>query len=299
MPEPQWPNLFVVGAPKAGTTSLWRYLGEHPDIYMSPVKEPSFFSKRRTHPTPEEAAPYLELFAAARGEKLRGEASPGYMTRKTVPATIRRLSPDAKIVISLREPIERTHSSYMSLVSDGVETRSFLEVVRDDLAGLRLPDRPIYVKPNLYAEGVLRYQEAFGDQLHVLFFESLAANPAKTMRRLYEFLGVDPAFAERFDPKPHNQLRQPRNRAIERLLAARRLGRRLVPAPLREPVAQAVTKPAVKPRPDEESVALLRDAYGPDVQAVREMVGGLPKAWERHFPPPVAVQAPGTGEPAP
>jgi hypothetical protein len=282
--QPQWPNLFVVGAAKAGTTSLWRYLGDHPEIFMSPVKEPDFFAVRRA-PTADETEAYLGLFAGAGGEKLRGEASPSYITHKSAPAAIRRASPDARIVISLREPVERTHSSYLSLVNDGVERRRFLEAVRDDLAGRRVPGCPHYVKPTLYATGVQRYLDAFGSRVFVMFFEDLVADAPGCLRDLYEFLEVDPSFADDVRAKAYNQFRQPRNAVTTWLLRVRRLGRPVVPTLLRDRASRALTKPAEKPRPDAEAVRLLHDVYEPDVTELRNLLARpLPAAWERLFP---------------
>lgn len=293
----QWPNLFVVGASKAGTTSLWRYLNHHPGIFMSAEKEPSFFSRRQSLYSEAEAESYLALFAGARGERLRGEASPSYLSRKRAPAAIRRANPDARILISLREPVARTHSAYLSLVSDGIERRTFAEAVGDDLAGRRASGCPTYVKPRLYAPGVARYLEAFEGQLLVLFFEELVADPARVMAQLYRFLDVDPSFADQLPRKPHNQFRQPRNRLIGRLLAARRIARAIVPGPLQGRIAQATMKPVAKPRPDPDSVQRLCEIYEPDVAAVWRLLGRrLPAAWERRFPSCAGAPLPGSGD---
>lgn len=283
----EWPNLFVVGAAKAGTTSLWRYLGQHPEIFMSPVKEPDYFTTRSV-PTEAETVAYLDLFAEAGDARLRGEASPGYLADRTAPRAIKRATTKARIVISLREPIERTHSAYLSLVNDGVELRSFAEAVRDDIAGQRVEGTPRYVKPTLYATGVKRYLDRFGERrVHVMFFEDLAADAAGCMREVYEFLGVDPAFAEQLRAKPQNQFRRPRNTTTAWLLRARRLGRHVVPRRLHSPVADALTQPARKPGLEPEAVAMLHDVYEPEVTALRALLDRpLPEAWRRRFPAP-------------
>src|SRR5215212_3141968 len=280
-----WPNLFVVGAPRSGTTSLWRWLGEHPEIFMSAVKEPRFFGGNRSLRSVTDRESYLRLFAGARGQKLRGEATPSYLWRKRVPEAIRRVSPRANIVISLREPVDWTHSAYLRNVDDGIEHRTFLEAVSDDLANRRAaPDRSPYVRPALYARSVERYMQSFGDRVTVLFFEDLAADPRGTMRRLYGALGVDPGFADSFDPKPQNQYALPRNAAVRRLLAGRRLARALIPPALRQGLFNAMMTPAPKPEPDPESVRLLREVYEPDVAALQALLGRrLPQAWERRF----------------
>src|SRR5437763_505157 len=105
--DARWPNLFVVGAPKAGTTSLWLYLDRHPDIWMAPVKEPQFFSGLWY-----DQDSYLRLFAPGARFKLRGEASPSYLAKAGVAEASKRVSPDARIVIMLRDPVERAYSKY-------------------------------------------------------------------------------------------------------------------------------------------------------------------------------------------
>jgi hypothetical protein len=126
----------------------------------------------------------------------------------------------------------------------------------------------------------------------VLFFEELVADPRGTMRSLFRALEVDPEGADRFDPKPHNQYAQPRNAAIRRLLARRRLARGLIPAAVRRGVFKAVMTPAAKPEPDPESVRVLLEVYEPDVIALRALLGRrLPQAWERRFP---RLRAPST-----
>lgn len=293
--QPQWPNLFVVGAAKAGTTSLWRYLDRHPEIFMSPDKEPGFFSSRRSIASPEARRAYLDLWAAAGDARLRGEASPSYLAVKHAHSAIQAAAPEAKIVISLREPIDRTHSSYLSLVSDGRERRSFRQAVEDDLAGRRVDGCPTYVKPRLYARGIRRYRRAFGKRnVHVLFFEELSAQPAAVMRELYSFLGVDPHVADGLEAKAHNQYKAPRNRAVGRAMRVRRAARAIVPPSLRERVFEAAMKPAAKPTVDSRSRDLLRAAYGPDVAALRRMLdGSLPPAWEKQFGPAVGLEVAG------
>ena len=281
-----WPNLFVVGAPRSGTTSLWRWLGAHPEIFMAPVKEPRFFSGNRSHRTVDDRDSYLRLFDGARGEKLRGEATPSYLWSKRVAKAIHGFSPEARIVISLREPVDWTHSAYLRNLEDGIEDRTFLEAVSDDLAHRHAaPHRSPYVRPALYARSVERYLQTFGDRVTVLFFEDLAADPRGTMRGLYGALGVDPGFADRFEPKPQNQYALPRNAAVKRLLAGRRLARGLMPSRLRQGLFNAMMTPAPKPEPDPESVRVLREVYEPDVAALQVLLDRrLPPAWERRFP---------------
>ncbi len=288
MSAPAWPNLFVVGAGKAGTTSLWRYLGQHPEIFMSRLKEPCFFATStfpRVTPTVADREAYLELFAGSR-ESLTGEASPTYLTAEHAPAAIKAASPDAKVLISLREPVGRTHSLYLEMVRNGAERRPFVEAVQDEL--LRGIARPPFVASTLYAGAVDRYMKTFGHRVHVLFFESLASNPRQVMRDVYEFLDVAPDFAENLDVSAHNRFAMPRGAIAGKLIAsgaARRVARRMVPSVYRDRIYRALLRPVEKPQPEPEAVRLLTEAYDPDVLALAELLGcRFPAAWEHRFP---------------
>ena len=123
------PNFFVVGANKAGTTSLAAYLDEHPDVFMSPVKEPSFWSYRadRDHGAPflglqvRDRAAYEALFAAVRNERAIGEASTNYLQTAQAADRIRAEIPEARIVAVLRDPSSRAFSAYNMHVGANLE----------------------------------------------------------------------------------------------------------------------------------------------------------------------------------
>src|SRR5262249_11013082 len=108
-----WPNFFIVGAPRAGTTSLYIYLKQIPGIYMSPVKEPHYFNHEPGERSRDE---YLELFRAADTAVAVGEASVGYLRHPDAPLRIRANVPHAKIIMSLRDPVEKVYSQYFEQV---------------------------------------------------------------------------------------------------------------------------------------------------------------------------------------
>jgi hypothetical protein len=289
-PGRQWPNLFVVGAPKAGTTALWRYLGAHPDVFMSPQKEPRFFARSPRLPAVEDAETYLGLFSEAQRERFRGEASPNYLFPEYVPEAIRRVSPEARIVISLREPVDLSHALHSFFVAHVHlhEGRTFAQAIRDELAGREYPDHPPYLRAAIFTPAVRRYLDTFGQRVFVLFFEDLAADTRGVVRRLFEFLDLDPTPVDRLELSPHNQYALPRNRAARRLLTSRRawrLASKTLPRSWRDPIWRGLVPVAEKPEPDPETVELLREVFEPDVVALRELLGRrLPEAWERRFP---------------
>jgi hypothetical protein len=166
------PNCFVIGAPRSGTTSLYEYLNAHPDVYMSPVKEPDFFSYPTldavhrpvpgSTPTSEEVARrsaalqadldrYVALFDGANGEKIRGEASAIYLGHPTSAEHIRRYVPDAKLIAILRDPAERIHSHYVHAKRIYAEAGRTARVGRD--GGRPLEEEFAAVVDRAYGDG--------------------------------------------------------------------------------------------------------------------------------------------------
>lgn len=268
-----WPNLFVVGAARAGTTSLWRYLDRHPEIWMAPVKEPNFFSRVRNELNEEvqDPASYLRLFEPGRGSRLRGEASTSYLWARGVPAEIKRLSPEARILISLRDPVERAHSGYWLRVRNGLEDRPFSEAVRDELEN---PGR--LLGSSSYADNVSRYLETFPGAVHVLFLERLALDPRREMRRAFEFLGVDAAVADRLDARVHNAHALPRGRLTRIVHNSRRVreaGWRVLPLELRLRLQRLLVKRPPRGAMEPGTEELLTERFAPDVERLRTLLG--------------------------
>jgi hypothetical protein len=268
----EWPNLFVVGAPRAGTTSLWHYLDGHPEIWMAPVKEPQFFSGLWY-----DEDSYLRLFAPGAGFELRGEASPSYLGDAGVADAIRRVSPEARIVIMLREPLERTYSTYWHDVRHGVEDRPFLTAVRAELATPRPDGRPSrYVGRSFYADGVSEYLHAFPGRAHVILFEEFARNTRREVRKVFEFLGVDASVASQLESDVHNPFALPRSRVAAFAYHSRRIRaakRAFLPRALYPLVERLVLRRSRKPSMEPEAEALLTAHFAPDVERLRVVLG--------------------------
>jgi hypothetical protein len=270
----RWPDLFVAGAPRSGTSSIWSYLDQHPQIFMSRLKEPHFFSdhKPRYVPTVSDEAAYLRLFAGAAAGQLRGEASPTYLADARAPERIARVSPEARIVVVLRNPVDRAYSAYWHRVRYGGETRPFLVTIRQPLT----PGRPRYVRGGLYAESIERYLETFGDRLHVLFQEELAADTRGELRRILEFLGVDATAADRIRLDVRNATALPRNRVVRRLYGSprlRSLGERAVPVSLQPRLERLLLRRNGVPPMELEARRLLEDFYAAEPPALERLLG--------------------------
>ncbi|QIN80901.1 sulfotransferase [Rubrobacter marinus] len=206
------PNFLIVGAQKAGTTALYQHLKKHPDVFMSPVKEPHFFAfegedldfrgprDRETlgHMVVGDEGAYRELFAGANGERARGEASAMYLYMEEAVGGIRRHVPDAKLVAVLRNPADRAFSSFLHMVRDGREPiPDFGRALAAEEGRIGGRWSPIwhYRRMGFYHEQLSRYYEAFGpERLRVYLYEDLEGSPERVLRDIHEFIGVDPSF---------------------------------------------------------------------------------------------------------
>ena len=214
------PNFFIVGAGKAGTTSLYRYLQQHPQIYMSPIKEPSFFASEvqienltpafRRHVRRQSAGlpnplgwlvldwdAYQRLFAGVQNEIAIGEATPSYLWSPTAAANIHARIPHAKIIMILRDPAERAYSQYLHQLSEGLTRYSFRRQIELAARGghRELGILHPFLEVGLYSDQVRRYQHYFpSHQIRIYWYEEDWRRPQWLLRDIFEFLGVDAAF---------------------------------------------------------------------------------------------------------
>lgn len=197
------PAFIIVGAPKAGTTFLYKYLEQHPRIYMPTKKEPLFFCEYPDAVGPSADAynrnmvrsptEYESLFEEARGDQLCGEASTDYLSCELAPRNIYRWNPTTRIIIILRNPIDRAYSEHMHLMRDCCETESFCKSIELEEERRKNGYVPLFrhVGRGLYLNGVKRYVEQFGwEQVKIIFFEDLVADPKGISRDLVRFLGL-------------------------------------------------------------------------------------------------------------
>jgi len=286
------PNFFIVGAPKAGTTSLYHHLRQHPDIYMSEVKEPDFFSadeiRRQGLYYPSRpvvsAGEYRRLFAASGDASAIGEASVSYLFYASVPGKIRRFNPRSRIIIMLRNPVERAFSHYLMDRRLGLVSITFADAVR------RRTDHPRrdlyhqqYVALGQYREQVQRYLDRFGEgAVKLILFEDFMRDRDGILREIFRFLGVSDAISLP-DSVARNAFKEPRNRLIGRIYARtwiRRLLRGLLP---RRWLASLNTHffRRDKPEFDDATRAYLLDFYRPDIRWLSEHLGrDLESSWK-------------------
>jgi sulfotransferase family protein len=230
------PNLFIVGAPKAGTTSLYEYLAGHPQVYMSPFKEPMYFcpdvhAYRARNPFVygDDESAYLALFDDARAETRLGEATTRYLVSHEAARLVADFAPDAVAVAMLRNPVDLVYALHNERVSQANEPITDFEqaMAADerrsrgvDLPGSMNPLASVYREAARFAEPLARWFDALGrDRVHVIVFDDFARDPATQLREVLEFAGV----ATDYDP-PSYSARNPSHRqrkAVRRVLDSR------------------------------------------------------------------------------
>jgi hypothetical protein len=303
------PNFFVVGAAKSGTTALERYLSAHPQIYMSPIKEPSYFARDiipqlplsgwQTNQQGLEAyldgpmrerrggcvlewEQYLKLFRHVQLETAIGEASTAYLISPAAPAEIRSRIPGARIVIMLRSPVERVFSTWVMFRRNGKLPLGFSDFLRSS-EGDTSRWRHTILETRKIAEGVERFMAAFPAQaVRWYFHEDFSAAPLRLMRDIYSFLGVDPAF-EPDVTRRHNESILPRGAILHRALRASGVwgaAHRVMPAPWRRVARRALFRAGkIEITPADRS--LLIDYFRDDVRRLQRLVGRDLSHWLR------------------
>jgi hypothetical protein len=229
------PNFIVIGAAKAGTTALYWYLAEHPAVFMSPVKETNYFAfgldpeGRLLYGDPEvhhfpvkSLDEYRRLFEGAGDAGAIGEASPIYLECPQAADRIRGLLPTARIICSLRHPVDRAYSDYvMHLRHRGQR----FDPTRDLTAASpwARPDSH-WMQISKYHGQLSRYFDAFPrGQIHVFLFDDLKQNQVGAVQGLYRFLGIDPGFVPDFTT-PHAIGGLPASRLLEGIFTSRSIG---------------------------------------------------------------------------
>lgn len=303
------PDFFIAGAPKAGTDALYYELDQHPQIYMSPLKEPCYFSSeiRVEHFEPglrarmqkeadsvrefihgpmkekrfggvvSEWDDYLRLFAQVKDEKAVGEGSVCYLWSQTAAAAIASRLPKARIIITLMDPAERAFAQYLKSVSDGTAAHSFGQHIEDCLRstdgylGVFHP----FLEFGLYAQQVRRYREVFpAEQLHISLFEETQRDPRRWFSGILEFLGVDPAFAPE-EGRGHYHPNVPKFVRVSQTLQARGVWKALgqcVPKRLQATVKRLLYRQTDSITMQAEDRARLVEYYRTDIEELQDLI---------------------------
>lgn len=287
------PNFLIIGAPKAGTTSLYRYLRQHPQVFMSPAKEPNFFAfggdappdfngpGDRDEPTTLDLETYQRLFANVTNELAAGEASTVYLYSPDAPQRIHATIPDAKLIAILRNPIDRAFSNYLHLRRSQREPLpDFGQALQAEAERIANHWKPFwyYQAQGLYGQQLQRYLQYFErDQLGIWLFDDLKNDELGTIRDIFTFLGVDPTFQPNTGERVRVTPPVPKNQWLHNLLnrpnPLKAIAKSILPQGLRAQVsAQVNQKNLTKPKPTERDRAQLIAAYRDDIEQLQTIL---------------------------
>jgi len=256
------PNLFVIGAPKCGTTSLHRYLDQHPRISMSAVKEPKYFltdGTRPHHRGPDDEradrayvvkrATYEALFEYPPGPGgYAGESTPYYLWDPDAAPRIRALVPEARLVAVLREPTLRAYSNWADLREQGRENLDFASAMAAEEERRRLGWEPFwfYRELGLYGKQLTRLLTVFPrEQVSVVLADDLAEAPDPTVAEIFAFLGLGPLEHPLIEARLNQTMYTPvdrTSRLLETLFERGQRARPVVPRPVRRIAREVVRR---------------------------------------------------------
>lgn len=296
------PNFIIIGAARCGTTSLYEYLRQHPDIAMSDIKETNYFAweveKDRTADVPvrrlEEFYPvrtwadYQAQFGHAGSCPAVGEATPRYQFVPGVAECIHAHLPEVRLIAILRDPTRRAWAHYMVKHRLGREPRGFMEVIEDELQwheNVPLAAGGGCLVQGFYHRNLMRFLKLFPrERLLVLLHDDLRSDADGTVRTIFRFLGVDDGvpldLSNRFAPAGMAQstalealMTNPISAAIERNMPRSMLKAvHLVSKPLRR-------RNTVRPKIPPEAETMLREIYRPDIRALETLLDRDLGAW--------------------
>ncbi|PZD73252.1 hypothetical protein C1752_02325 [Acaryochloris thomasi RCC1774] len=249
------PNFLIIGAAKGGTTSLYYYLDQHPQIYMSPLKEPRFFAledeelnfqnpdQSINHTSVTTLSEYHKLFDGVTHETAIGEASPLYLYSAKAVDRIAHYVPDTKLIAVLRNPVDRAYSCYKHLIAQ--ESLSFAEALQAEDKRIHQNWAHLwhYRQGGYYYAQLKPYFERFDrSQLKIYLFDDLIASPLDVIRDLFSFLEVDDTFTPELTHK--NVSNNPKVKILQNILSERNslrsFAKQVVPEQLRVSVANKV-----------------------------------------------------------
>lgn len=307
------PNFFIVGAAKAGTTSLYEYLKTHPEIYFSPVKEPNYFStdiktehfsttyRKNTildtenYFSQSQLPPlqltfvrkpehYRRLFENVNNEKAIGEASTSYLYSTRAAANINDYNPDARILAILRNPIRRAYSHYLMALRYGHTDMDFHEAIKTDYLktdkGWGISE--LFIELGLYYQQLKRYYDTFpSGQIKVLLFDDLVNQPEKVLQECYSFLGVETRLPGSFGS--FNQAQVPRHKSFNKFMTQwgiKKILKDYLPLTLREKLKSKLFSTArAGQEMDDKTEAFLHEIYNEDILKTSRLTGKDLTGW--------------------
>ncbi|SHI67074.1 Sulfotransferase domain-containing protein [Mesonia phycicola] len=283
------PNFLIVGAAKCGTTSLHNYLMQHPQVFMSKVKEPKYFSSQVVEfpfkglgddlvesELYKNFSDYKVLFSDSKDEKIIGESSADnlYYSSQVIPLIKEKLGDDIKIIILLRNPIQRAYSAYMHLKRDLREEEENFQ------AALALEQERIannyefiwhYKKAGLYSQDIINYQKAFKN-VKVILNDDLKKEPEQELEQICNFLEIDKDFEFNLEQN-FNSSGAIKNKFLQKILASRSPSKRklgkLIPSAIKDKLKSKNLKKVKLSDNDRKTLSLY---YKDEIQKIEKLL---------------------------
>lgn len=291
------PNFLIIGAAKSGTTSVYYYLNQHPQVYMSPVKEPRFFAlegENLDFCSPDDQLfvensvvhfdDYCKLFDGVTNEIAVGEASPLYLYSPKAPSRIKHYIPEVKLIAILRDPVERAYSSYMHYIREDYEKCSFAEALEEEKK--RIQENWVYMwyykRCGYYYEQIKRYLDIFApSQIKICLYDDLRADTSLFLKDIFDFLEIDNSFVPELSVLNASGI--PKSRLLYNFLDRGnpiRSALKVLPQDLRRNVAKPLRKwnlekPSLPPDIGNE----LRKLYRSDILKLQDLINRDLSPW--------------------
>lgn len=296
------PNFVIIGAPKCGTTSIFYYLKQHPQVYLPNRKELHYFSyeqlARNSYGPGDKSTllalcstseQYREYYSSVGSQKAIGEVSPSYLYYAETAERIKEEVGDVKIIAILRNPKEKAFSQYMHLVRENRETLSFYDalMIEEERRKQGWSDIWSYAESTLYSEKIKKFQNVFGtSNVMVLFFEDFISSPKESMREVFKFINVDEKHSVDTD-KQYNRTGISRSKIVTKFFLKdnklKSLGKAMIPEDFRVRLRLKLLdlNTGKKKQIDKQSEEYLRGYFDDDIRRL-DKIKKVPSSWHRH-----------------
>jgi hypothetical protein len=292
------PNLFLIGAAKAGTTALYNYLAQHPQIFLSRIKEPMFFSREEYY---ARGLDWYEgfYFDGAENYPVRAEATPHYLywSEKVAPR-IKEVYGErpVKFIVSFRDPVSRAYSWYWNMVREGREDLDFDEALRVEERRLKQNRDELYQLGSMvygydagsrYASLLQPYLELFSpENFYFVFQDDLKSRVDETCENIFEFLGIESSV--QISSSKSNPAAMPRSRLLHKALRQRSLFKEFIkpfmPARARRSLKARMLRVNLKETPyvplDPQLDHELRLSYRTEIEELEKITGRELSSWK-------------------
>ena len=281
-------GIFIVGTPKSGTTSLHYYMNEHPEILMSSLKEPDFFTDKEIvdqglyYGTSRinTLQKYHNLFSDKNDEKIFGESSVSYLFYPEVPKRIKKYNTEAKIIIMLRNPVDRAFSHYLMDFRLGLISDRF-EDVFNKKEGLKF--QQYFLLGNYYSQ-VKRYFDEFSkENVHIIWYSDFKKDAEKEIQKVFKFISVNSYYKVNFETV-HNSFSMPKSKIIRKIYSIvllRKLLSFLFPSTIVKFIKATLFKKENKPRITIENRKIFTEYYLDEICKLEALLSINLSEWKK------------------